>query len=145
MVRTKLSLVYLREHDIIERTQVSLTSLTKQKNNLPSIRGPSEGSETSADEYSTRRIRICQVHFCSGHIFAVVSLLVCWKSRCVCQMPIVPYVPSEDSQSAVIHGSAWKRSLEVRGVVRIGCLKTKWKEALLSSAYCNITARLDPQ
>ena len=31
-------------------------------------RGTSEGSETSADEYSTRRIQICVVYFCLGFI-----------------------------------------------------------------------------
>ena len=35
-------------------------------------RGTSKGSETSADEYSTRRIQICVVYFCFGIISKVI-------------------------------------------------------------------------
>ena len=35
---------------------------------MPAIRGTSEGSETSKLKYSTTRIQICRVYFCSGII-----------------------------------------------------------------------------
>ena len=53
----------MHEHDFIEHTQISLTSLNTLKINSRTNRGTSEGSETSADEYSTRRIQICRVNF----------------------------------------------------------------------------------
>ena len=39
---------------------------------MPSIRGTSEGSETSNLEYSTARIQICRVYFCLGIILKVI-------------------------------------------------------------------------
>ena len=62
MFRTEL--VLAREGEIIERLQISLTSLPTLKTDSHTNRGTSEGPETSADEYSTRRIQICRVHFC---------------------------------------------------------------------------------
>ena len=56
----------------IERTQISLTSWNTLKINSRTNRGTSEGSETSADEYSTRRIQICVVYFCLGIIWKVI-------------------------------------------------------------------------
>ena len=35
-------------------------------------RGTSEGSETSVDGYSTRRIKICVVYFCLGIIWKAI-------------------------------------------------------------------------
>ena len=41
--------------------------LQQLKNQLPyKLRGTSEGSETWAQEYLTRRIQICRVYFCLG-------------------------------------------------------------------------------
>ena len=45
----------MREHNIIERTQYSLTSLTKLKIDSLTNRGTSEGPETSEQEYSTSK------------------------------------------------------------------------------------------
>ena len=39
---------------------------------MPSIRGTSEGSETSNLEYSTARIQIYRVYFCLGIILEVI-------------------------------------------------------------------------
>ena len=44
------------EHDIIKHTQISSTSLTNLTINSRTNRGTSEGSETSEQEYLTRRI-----------------------------------------------------------------------------------------
>ena len=62
----------MREHDFIERTQISLTSWNTLKINSRTNRGTSEGSETSADEYSTSRIQFCVVCFCLGIIWKVI-------------------------------------------------------------------------
>jgi len=40
---------------------------------LPTIRGTSEGSETSELEYSTRRIQFCPDYFCLGIILKVIQ------------------------------------------------------------------------
>ena len=55
--------------DNIERTQISLTSLPTLKINCRTNQGTSEGSETSADEYLTRRIRFFFGYFCSNSVF----------------------------------------------------------------------------
>ena len=47
-----------REHDIFERTQISLTSLTTLNTNYQTKRGTSEGSETSEQENSKRQIQV---------------------------------------------------------------------------------------
>ena len=62
----------MREHDFIERTQISLTSWKTLKINSHTNRGTSEGSETLADKHSTRRIQICVVYFCLVIIWKVI-------------------------------------------------------------------------
>ena len=64
-----------REHDIVERTHISLTSLTALEIHSRTNRGTSEGSETSADGRSTRRIHIYRVYFCWNPVFA------CFKNK----------------------------------------------------------------
>ena len=59
----------MRDHDVIDRTQISLTSLTTLKTNSRTNQGTSEGSETSADEYATMRIQFHLVYFCSDYVF----------------------------------------------------------------------------
>ena len=52
--------------------QLDFLNKTK-KNNLPTIRGTSEGSETSKLGYSTRRIQSCPDYFCLGIILKVIQ------------------------------------------------------------------------
>ena len=68
--RTKVSLRHTRELDILELARLSLTSPNKLKNNGRTHQGTSEGSETSADEHSTRRIQLCVDSFCRDPVFA---------------------------------------------------------------------------
>ena len=61
-----------REHDSIQCTQISLTSLTNQQINSRTNLGTSKGSETLADKYSTRQIWIFRLYFCSRMILKVI-------------------------------------------------------------------------
>ena len=68
-----LAIICAREHSIIKRTHISLTSLKTRKTIcIPTNRGTSERSETLAQEGSTRRIRFCGDCFCSGVIWKVI-------------------------------------------------------------------------
>ena len=58
-----------REHDIIERTQISLTSLTNLKISSQTTRGTSEGPETSVQKYLAMRIRLFWIQVCWDPIF----------------------------------------------------------------------------
>ena len=49
-----------------------LDFLKYNKINSRMNRGTSEGSETSAGEYSTRWIQICVIYFCLGNIWKVI-------------------------------------------------------------------------
>ena len=64
-----LTIAGTHEQDIIERTQISLTSLTNWKIDSPTNQGTLEGPETSEQEYSMRQIQFCLVHFCSDIIW----------------------------------------------------------------------------
>ena len=52
--------------------QISLTSLTNQKNNSSTNQGTSEGPETSEQEYLTKRIQIYCAYLCSDIIWKVI-------------------------------------------------------------------------
>ena len=61
-----------RGHDIIERTQISLTFLTNYNLKPDTNQGTSEGSETLAQGYSTRRIRFFAARRLLGDIWKVI-------------------------------------------------------------------------
>ena len=57
------------EYNIIERTQIRLTSLTNFKIKSRTNQGTSEGPETSIQEYSARRFWLFRVQVCWDPIF----------------------------------------------------------------------------
>ena len=61
-----------RYHDIIERRQISLTSLSNWKIISRTNQGTSEGPETPEQEYLTRRIQFCLVYFYLHIIWKVI-------------------------------------------------------------------------
>ena len=61
----------MHDHDIIERTQISLTSLTK-KINFRTNRVTSKGPETSELKYLMRRIQICFDYFSLDTIWNII-------------------------------------------------------------------------
>ena len=65
----KLNIAGTRKHDVIERTQISLSSLTNLKINSQTNRGTLEGPENSVQEYSTRLILLFRVQVCWDPIF----------------------------------------------------------------------------